>query len=533
MWRLLGALAVVTAAAVVAAYIWAVLFVTPVNVDETQRLARTADLVLEQQAPRADLWPSDNPAFVLLLYPLVAVLPPHALPLAMRVLALALMLLGLAVYYFVLRAFDRENAWLAFLASLTLVFSCPALLFKATEARPDAPAAACVLLGLLAVFRSRRAAGRLVGWILLGVAVALRLEAVLVLAPVAVVEVWRIRRKEIRAGWLLALGIPPLVTLLTHVLLYRDMVWRILADWPLVYTVITKTVAPYSLSVISSTLLLPGLIGLVGVLGRVWRLRSAGGKDEGPFNAALLGAALLLFVYHTFGIRLIYLQTFWGQFYLLAPFAGLAAVKGMRAAGWLRRDGLFHRAFPLIAALIALNAMLYGIPRQYRFREYVPQPRQETAPTPAVDLSPDNLIFVAYSTPQVARFWRWLEERYGRRFTAYADDVVLPFGDPVVRPRHIMDAVVAIPSVLRREYRDQRAVAAYFARFPDLNFVWRGKAYTPGGFLAAKAPDVLMADHLLSRLCREAPELRRLLREKYRFVMAGGEAPVYVRRSSP
>jgi len=203
----------------------------------------------------------------------------------------------------------------------------------------------------------------------------------------------------------------------------------------------------------------------------------------------------------------------------------------LRAAGWLRRDSLFRRAFPLIAALIALNALLFDIPRQYSYREYVPRPRQEIALTPAADPMPDYLIFVAYSAPQVGRFWRWLEERYDHRFTAYADDMVLPFGQPVVRPRHIFESVALIHSTLRREFRDERGLASFFARFPELDFIWRGKAYTPGGFLAAKAPDVLMADHLLSRFCREEAGLRRMLREDYRFMVADGGVPVYVRKS--
>jgi hypothetical protein len=503
----------------------------PINLDETFRLEEAAQW-LRAQRGEAPVLLSPTFGFMATLTPIAAFVPGPMHPLVGR----AIGLFGLAIALIALRSVlrkmfpaDARNGWLM---AGALFFASPATLCKMSELRPDAFAAAFVLLGGVKFLLDEKPNGQWLGLALIGLATTLRIESVLALVPLGAIILWEVIQRRQRAVRLVALAIPVLVYAGLCFLLYPRDFPRILLDLRIMRYMFAGEGSLASIAWYWAAL---APLAIAAVAGAVFLAATTFQRDGGRERAAafwVLTSAILFFLFHLLTDTL-YHQDLWSQIYFLVPFAGVYAARSI----WLRRaESLAHRALALIVALWCLNTMMAVFPFQVGA---IPPPKLACAdesnrfprePKALADFPKDQINYQQYSPVEMAAFFSWTAKHVGPAPRFFSNDFILPFGAKVPpHPAGNVESIFHWNRQLRTTLQGTFAERETRRRLPAALFPIDGVPQELATYVWRSQPDLLVFDHYLALLACLEPGLRAALAADYSLVIADGHVPVFIR----
>ncbi len=201
--------------AAAALFAGSLLFIAPVNIDETIYL-RQLTWVWEGIIPLRDaVIVVFEPVFWIAAWP-VAKLSSTSFSLVFcRAFGLVSLIASFMTIHFVQRLRDRENAWESVLFSLGTIILFPQILYKVAEFRPDALAAAATLGGSALFIMGNTNARRAGGLAAIGLALGLRMETAIILPILGLGALVLIIARRMAFYWLFLLAAPPLIFFIT------------------------------------------------------------------------------------------------------------------------------------------------------------------------------------------------------------------------------------------------------------------------------------------------------------------------------
>ncbi|MDP8255213.1 MAG: hypothetical protein P9M14_05645 [Candidatus Alcyoniella australis] len=532
------AVAVLLAAATLLVFVSISVCVYPVDLDETMRFLETR-LLLDHQVLLKDFFSNNfDPGAWIVFAPLAWIAPAAWSPLVSRCYGIGLLLLSLASLLWMPRLLLERRFPLATTCALALLAACPHLLFKVSELRQDAVCAAVGLLGMVLLLGSQSGRGRLGGVLAIWAAVCLRGEMALILAPLALAASLEVRARRLRLRWLAALLLTPLALLVCSLPFIWHWSWSELAEVPgyLSIAVLAKgdTSEPSYRADLFGILLVavPALVELFRQIARPER------SQLRALSLAVLGSVGLILGLHLV-VGATFLQNYWSQIFMLAPFAGIRWARWLSAL--LHRSGLQSLRGWSPALLAACSLIMIAVPAKdfimvrHSFASLsasalcADQAGKNTRPIEYQDL---QIEYQAYSPLALSRSQLWLQSTVGERFSIYSNDFIPSVGETL--PPHVvanLDQLLRMQTAMGDDPRSTRIKADLMQRFPQAFFADSGQSMRPGEYYLDRRPDVIVADDGLRLLVRFEPGLCELIRSDYRPAISRGNLPVYLKRA--
>jgi len=503
----------------------------PLDGDETMRLDE-ARMILNGGTPFYDtLMVFSFPGFWLFLMPIVYLTPFYYLPFAARILSLAVFFVALAIFMLIQYLHHRTIYKTATLYSIALLLLIPELLYKAAECRPDTPAGALLLLGgSLFLLKSRKRA-RLCGLALIGLAVALKLEFALALAPLVLGWLVLLAKKKDNILWTLGLIIPKIIVAGVLLILVGSHIFEILRDIPALAGLAQMGKGNTE----GQLALLPGLAMTLIFLLAMFELISKAVKPHGDKRTAFaifaFGTGLFTFAFHL-KMGAMFLHNYWFPVYFMAPLAGafLARLSGFLPVGKGKIQSMLF-AMIFVIAMAAAFSPIKSEPQSFNLQRQLSQ-WENLLGDEKGDLRAKG-EFEGYADRKpldVVKFLSFLHHGYGHDFTIYSNDfrslsgLQLPPGTVAK-----LSTLTRVNKNIKTSLHGKRLMDIFQQRFPSALFLKDGKTLSPGAFLRSWEPDVIVADDTFYRMAISDEKLRQMLAEKYILSVAGGSVLVFER----
>ena len=502
----------------------------PLDGDETMRLDE-ATRILAGDVPLYDtLMVFSFPGFWLFLMPLVSLVPDYCLPFAARIFSLMIFFAALAVFAMVHHRLNRSNYLAAAACSIGLLLTIPEILYKAAECRPDTPAGALLLLGGMLFLLEARTSIRIGGLVLVGLAVALKLEFAVAMLPLALGWLVLLRKGKQKVSWALGLMIPGLVVAGVLLILVGGRIFEILGDIPALAGLakIGKGSTEGQLGLV--TALAIGLIFLLALLELIRLTAMSDERRKIAFAIFTLGTGFFSLYFHQ-KMGATFLHNRWFPVYFALPPAGAFLA---RQIGFLL-PGKGKVPAWLVAVVCILGIIAVLVPMKGRFTtQFDLQGEvawwQNLLALEKGDPNPEGEFegYVDRKPLEVAKFLRFLHHRYGNDFTIYSNDFRSLFGTQVP-PRAVvkLSTLMRVHKNLEGSPHGERIRAIFRQRFAPALFIRDGKQLSAGAYLRSWEPDVIVADNTFLRMVLSDHELRKMVADKYQPTVADGSVLIF------